>query len=165
MPDSATFVISNTSPLFYLHRIGLLDLLRRLYGQVVVPDAVIAEIHAGAAQGEDVPDLKALAWIVQRSVLVPEVLRLVTDLGEGEAQVLALALENPKALAILDDRLARSLATLSDIKFTGTIGVLLRAKVNGLIPQVAPLLEAMQRAGFRVTDEVKAGALRLSREN
>jgi predicted nucleic acid-binding protein len=165
MPDPPTFVISNTSPLFYLHRIGQLDLLRQLYGQVVVPDAVIAEIHAGAAQDEDVPDLKALAWIVQRSVLVPEVLRLVTDLGEGEAQVLALALENPNALAILDDRLARSLATLSDIKFTGTIGVLLRAKVNGLILQVAPLLEAMQRAGFRVRDEVKAGALRLSREN
>jgi predicted nucleic acid-binding protein len=165
MPDSATFVISNTSPLFYLHRIGQLDLLRQLYGQVVVPDAVIAEIHAGAAQGEDVPDLMALTWVVQRSVPVPEVLRLVTDLGEGEAQVLALALENPNALVILDDRLARSLASLSDIKFTGTIGVLLRAKVTGLIPKISPLIEAMQHVGFRVTDEVKASALRLAREN
>lgn len=164
MPDSATVVISNTSPLFYLHRIGQLELLRQLYGTIVVPDAVVAEINAGAAQGEDVPDLLGLNWLVPRSVPVPEVLRLVTDLGEGEVQVLALALENPNALVILDDRLARSLAALNDIKLTGTIGVLLRAKVNGLIPHVGPLLEALQRAGFRVTDEVKSSALRLSRE-
>jgi predicted nucleic acid-binding protein len=164
MPNPVTLVISNTSPIFYLHRIGQLDLLRQLYGQVIVPEAVVAELEAGSRQGEDVPDLPSSAWIVRRSVQVPEVLRLVTDLGDGEAQVLALALENPFALAILDDRLARSLAAVSDIKFTGTLGILLRAKVKGLIPKIAPMLEAMTRAGFRMTDQVAADALRLARE-
>jgi predicted nucleic acid-binding protein len=55
MPD---IVIPDTSPLYYLHRAGALELLRKLYGKVTVPRAVIKELGEGKKQGEDVPDLK-----------------------------------------------------------------------------------------------------------
>jgi predicted nucleic acid-binding protein len=50
-------VISNTSPLFYLHRLGQLELLHKLYGRILVPEAVAEELKAGGDQGEDVPDI------------------------------------------------------------------------------------------------------------
>jgi hypothetical protein len=53
MPDR--FVVSNTSPLLYLHQIGQLDLLRQLYGRVVVPEAVAKELARGAQLGIAVP--------------------------------------------------------------------------------------------------------------
>jgi predicted nucleic acid-binding protein len=50
-------VISNTSPIFYLHRLRRLDLLQKLYQEIIVPKAVVAELEAGRRQGEDVPEL------------------------------------------------------------------------------------------------------------
>lgn len=67
MPD---LVISNTSPLFYLHRLGHLDLLRKLYGHIVVPEAVVTELEAGRRQGEHVADITDYDWIEPHSVLI-----------------------------------------------------------------------------------------------
>lgn len=100
MPE---LVISNTSPLFYLHRLRHLDVLQKLYQQLVVPEAVRDELHVGRVQGEDTPEMTAYDWIEIRAVRVPAVIHLITDLGPGEAQVLALALEEPESLVILDD--------------------------------------------------------------
>lgn len=115
-------VISNTSPLFYLHRLGHLDLLQKLYQRVTIPEAVVNELRAGRGRGEDVPEISDYDWIEVRPVHVPAVLRLITDLGAGEAQVLALALEEPDSLVILDDRLARKVAQLQNIRLTRTRG-------------------------------------------
>jgi len=61
MPDR--LVISNTSPLLYLHQVGHLELLLRLYGQVQVPSAVREELRAGVELGVAVPDIGALDWL------------------------------------------------------------------------------------------------------
>ena len=55
MPD---IVICNTSPIFYLHRLGQLELLHMLYGRILVPEAVLEELKAGRDQGEDVPNIE-----------------------------------------------------------------------------------------------------------
>ena len=107
MPDR--LVISNTSPLLYLHQIGRIDLLETLYGAVVAPPAVERELRVGATEGVDVPDLSALPWVEVRPVADPKLLPVVIDLGSGEAEVIALGLENPDSLLILDDKLARRL--------------------------------------------------------
>jgi predicted nucleic acid-binding protein len=157
-------VISNTSPLFYLHRLRRLDLLQRLYQQVLVPEAVVDELNAGRDQGEDVPDVADCAWIEVHPVREPEVVTLITDLGAGEAQVLALALEAPGSLVLLDDRLARAVARMRNIRMTGTAGVLLKAKQEGHITAVAPLLERLLQLDFRLSNAVKASILKLARE-
>jgi predicted nucleic acid-binding protein len=161
MPE---LVISNTSPLFYLHRLRHLDLLQKLYQRVIVPEAVADELKAGRNQGEDDPDIADYNWIEVRAVRVPELVRLITDLGAGEAQVLALAPEEPGSLVILDDRLARQVATLQNLRLTGTAGMILKAKQEGHIAAVAPLLTRLTQLDFRLSDAVKARILKLAQE-
>jgi len=161
MPD---IVISNTSPIFYLHRLGQLELLHRLYGRILVPEAVVGELKAGGDQGEDVPDIANYDWIEVRSVHVPEVVSLIMDLGPGEAQVLAMALENPGSLTIVDDRLARELAQARDIRVTGTAGILLKAKQAGYIKSVKSLLKKLIQLDFRLSEAVVDTIMRLAKE-
>jgi uncharacterized protein len=161
MPE---LVISNTSPLFYLHKLGQLELLHLLYKRIIIPIAVVDELRNGKEQGEDVPDITNYVWIGVKSVSVPEVVRLVTDLGPGEAQVLALALENPGSLAILDDRLARELAIVRNIRITGTAGVILKAKQKGLIKAVKPIIDDLIQLDFRLSDSVINTILLLAKE-
>lgn len=162
MPE---LVISNTSPLFYLHRLRHLELLRELYQRIIVPEAVVRELEAGRDQGEDAPKVTNYGWIEVRSVRVPQLIQLITDLGSGEAEVLALALEEPDTLVILDDRLARNMAKLQNLRITGTAGVLLKAKQEGHTSAVAPLLNELTQLGFRLSEAVKASILHLAKEN
>lgn len=161
MPD---LVISNTSPLFYLYQLGYLNLLRKLYERIVVPEAVVAELEAGRDQGEDVPDVTDYDWIEVRSIHVPKLVSLITDLGAGESQVLALALEEPDCLVILDDYLAREVASLQSLRITGTAGVILKAKREGYLPAVATLLDKLIQLDFRLSEAVKARILKLAQE-
>jgi uncharacterized protein len=78
MPE---YVISNTSPLFYLHRLRQLDQLQKLYTRLLVPEAVVDELQAGRDQGEDVSEVTGYDWIEVRAVRMPGVVTLITDLG------------------------------------------------------------------------------------
>lgn len=103
MPDR--LVISNTSPLLYLHQVGHLELLPRLYGQVRIPSAVQDELRAGAELGISIPDLSSLEWLQVQSLRDTTLLPVVIDLGSGEAEAIALAIAHPGSLLILDDTL------------------------------------------------------------
>ena len=155
-------VICNTSALQYLHQLGLLHLLRELYGTVTVPEPVAREIAAGREQGVNLPDLAALTWIHHEPVTIPAA--ATGDLGVGELAVLTLAGAHPGSLVVLDDGLARRYARLAGIRFTGTCGVLLRAKERGLLPAVAPLLDQLVRLGFRLDAGTRASLLKLAGE-
>ena len=102
--------------------------------------------------------------IRDRTVRVPEVIHLITDLGPGEAQVLTLALEEPGSLVILDDGFARAVAQARRIRLTGTAGVLLKAKQEGHIVAVAPLLDTLIRLGFRLSGATRAAIVALAQE-
>ena len=88
-------VICNTSPLQYLHQIGQLGLLPRLVGRVIVPVAVVDELAVGRAAGVSLPDPTTLEWVVIQRPASEKALRLITDLGPGESEVLMLGLELP----------------------------------------------------------------------
>ncbi len=98
-------VICDTSVIFYLHRLRCLSLLKELYGSIVVPETVAQELEKGREKGEDVADLVEYPWIRIKQIRIPKVIGLMTDLGPGEAGVMALALEEPDVLMILDDLL------------------------------------------------------------
>lgn len=161
MPE---LIISNTSPLFYLYRLGHLELLQKLYGHIVIPEAVVDELEAGREQGEEVPNITKYDWIEVRSCHVPRLVQLITDFGAGEAQVLALALEEPNSLVILDERLAREVANLQNLHVTGTAGVILKAKQMGFISAVRPLLDRLLQLDFRLSDAVTVTILKLAQE-
>ncbi len=157
-------VICNTSPIQYLYQLGLLDLLHKLSSQVIVPPAVAHEIAIGRNAAVSLPELSALDWVTIRRPASESALSLISDLGEGETEVLMLALESPDSVAILDDALARRVAQAQNIRHTGTLGVLLDAKRAGLIPQVAPLLDRLDALRFRLAPQTRAAVLKLAGE-
>lgn len=157
-------VLSNTSPLVYLHQIGRMDLLPALYGRIIIPEAVAFELSEGARLGHAVPAVEALPWIAVEKVEKAALLQLVTDLDAGEREALALAVGRPGSMLLLDDGHARRYATMLGLTFTGTLGVLLRAKKRGLLQEVRPELDRLQALGFRAAAEVRESVLRLAGE-
>jgi len=93
------------------------------------------------------------------------VLPLVNDLGLGETEVLALALESSDAIVVLDDAMARRVAESLNLKLIGTLGVLLSAKRAGLIAAVAPMLDQLQALRFRIAPRTRAAVLGLAGES
>ncbi|HZF13600.1 MAG TPA: DUF3368 domain-containing protein [Thermoanaerobaculia bacterium] len=127
---------------------------------MVIPRAVSAELRTGLKRGFAVPDPDHLPWLhvqpIQDETLVPA----VVDLGAGEAEVIALALSSAGSLLILDDALGRRLARLHKIRCTGTLGVLVKAKKAGLLPRLAPVLEALQSTTMWLRPDLIQWALR-----
>ncbi|NJL28139.1 MAG: DUF3368 domain-containing protein [Thermoanaerobaculia bacterium] len=152
MPERA--VISNTSPLLYLHQIRQLPLLTKLYQRILVPEAVVRELAAGAKRGVDVPDLTRVPWVEIHPVGEPALIPAIVDLGAGEAEVIALGLALRPSLLILDDQLGRRIATLLELTFTGTLGVLIKAKLAGHIEAVSPALEALAGTTMRLAPDL-----------
>jgi len=152
MPDTLT--IANSSCLIALESIGQLELLQKIYGEILIPEAVRKEF------GSNIP-----GWIrigqVQDSKLIQA---LLLDLGPGEAEVIVLGLEQALRTLILDDKKARRFADELGLTFTGTVGVLLKAKQQGYLPSVRPMLEALEQKNFRVSLALKARALQLAGE-
>lgn len=157
-------VIVNTSPLFYLHRAGCLDCLEKLYGEIVIPEAVAFELEEGKRIGEDVPKIEDYLWIKLKKVTIPAFIKIIPDLGQGEAEVLALGCEEKEPLLIIDDSLARRIAKLQAFKLTGTAGVLLKARKVGHITEIKPIIEKLKEAGFYLDDKLVADILKMSEE-
>lgn len=156
-------VVVNTGPLQYLHQLGLLDLLPDFYGRVLVPRAVATELAKGKEQGVNVPDLSTIPWIDIRDLPVP-LWPLPQEIHRGEAEVLALAAEAPDSLVILDDAAARAHAKTLGYGVTGTLGVVLRAKRDGKIAAVTPVLDRLEQLGFHLAEGTRAEVLRLAGE-
>jgi uncharacterized protein len=158
-------VIVNASPLQYLHQAGQLDLLPRLFGRIIVPEAVAAELAAGRRLGVSLPEPEVLEWVDLVTPASPVGGLLAWDLGAGESAVLSLALERPGSWVVLDDKLARQAAIHLKVPLLGTAGVLLRAKHAGHLPSVRPILDKLTALGFRLTPETMRSILEIARED
>ena len=161
MPD----VISNTTPLQYLHQLGCLDFLHQLYQQVIVAQAVVDELRQGELKGFDVPSLNALAWVRVEAADPLGLLRVAGALDSGERETIALALAKSDPLLILDDAAARTYAQTLGLRLTGTLGVLVKAKQSGLITAIRPCLDQLDKLGFYLRTPVRAKILSLAIES
>lgn len=157
-------IVSNTTPLYYLHQLDCLEICRELFARVHTTPEVLAELEAGRSQGLNIPDIRGLGWVVVQSIAVPAFLELIPDLGKGEASVLALALEHPGSRVIVDDLLGRQVAKAQQLSVTGTLGVLLLAKQSGLIDSVGAMVAQLRQHGFYCTKSLVAEILRLAGE-
>ncbi len=152
MPE--TLVITDTSCLIAMTRIGAMELLHKLYAPVVVTDVIAGEF------GEPLPQ-----WIEVRKVANAAYQQLLeATLDPGEASAIALAIEVGNVLLVIDDLKGRKEAKRLGLKITGTIGILYKAKETGIVPKLAPLLETLQQAGFRVAPEIINELLRMAGE-
>ncbi len=156
------FVV-DSSPLILLSRISRLDLLPKLAEVVVVPRTVVGELqaklndplaqilaeHPGFRMVEDEPiPAKVVTW----------------NLGAGETRVIAYCVTNDGYRAVLDDQRGRRCAQALGVPLFGTLGVVVEARRRGLLPAARPVLEALERVGFRIEQSPIAEALRQSGE-
>lgn len=149
-------IVSNTSPLIVLGKVGQLLLLKACFEKIIIPPAVVEEVLAQA----DSPEALALhqgitdGWILTEKV---KPLLRTTVLGRGETEAISLAAKK-KYLLLLDDDTAKAYATLSGVEAHGTLYVLLLAvKKNKLSRDEAKaILQQMILSGFYISTEIYA---------
>jgi predicted nucleic acid-binding protein len=143
-------IISDTSCFIILSKIGELDLLHKLYGQIITTSDIAEEF------GETLPN-----WVVIEKVSDKYRQRILEmQIDKGESSAIALALEVPNCTLILDDFKARKIAQNLGLSFTGTIGIIIKAKLNGTIPSIKPYLEKIKETNFRISAEIELQALK-----
>lgn len=146
--------VLDTSPLILLHKIDKLNLLVVLSEVLIVPNAVNDEL---LSYEED-----RLVWQTffdssQKIIALKDSLQMHPDiegwgLGRGESEVITYAITNAGYETILDDLEARKCAATFNIPLRGTIGIILKAKKENLIPAAKPLIEELQKAGLRFNE-------------
>jgi predicted nucleic acid-binding protein len=154
-------VVSNTSPLINLAAVGQLDLLRQLYGKIVIPQAVFREVVVVGAGQPGTTEVQTLSWIEMVQVTnQPLLASLRLDLDEGEAEAIALAVELGADLLLLDERRGRAVASRLGLKFIGLLGILIEAKHEGLIAAIQPILDDLiTTAGFWISNQLYSRVL------
>ena len=156
-------VISNTTPILSLLKIDKLNILYELYGSVSIPQAVFDEIESGNEK-EFYTDLSKIPWISIESIRVPNPKLYLFDLDAGEAEVLILAKEQKADLVILDEIMGRRYAKYLGLNLTGTLGVLLKAKEQGLIEAISPLLYELTQKSSWLNPKLISDVLKLAGE-
>lgn len=154
-------VVSDTGPIIALAHIGLIDILRKLFGQVLIPPAVHSEIRDETSTAA----LSDADWILveeAKDTLAVQLLREELDAGESEAIVLAK--EHQAVLLFLDERAATRKARSIGLQCIGTLGILLIAKEEGIVTEVKPLLDRLQSEGFHMSDALYRQVLRSADE-
>lgn len=155
--------ISNNTPLVALWVLNRLDLLRSLFGEVLIPNAVYVEFIAIERIARQ-HALRDAPWVRPVNVADPRRVQVFSGLGPGEAEVLALAQECGAGLVIMDEAKGRRYAQRMGLPLTGTLGVLLLAKERGLVVSLAPLLTDLQAAGLRLHPALIARVLEIAGE-
>jgi predicted nucleic acid-binding protein len=141
-------IISDTSCFILLSKIGELDLLQKLYGEIFTTSVIAEEF------GEELPN-----WVkIQDSTDKFRLQILEIQIDKGESSAIALALEIPESTLILDDIKARKIAQGLGLNFTGTIGIIIKAKLQNIIPSIEPIIEKIKQTNFRISPEVERQA-------
>lgn len=147
-------IISDTSCFIILSKIEALNLLQKIYGQIITTSDIVEEF------GEILPE-----WVIIKNAsdsYKQKILELQLDKGESSA--IALAIEMPESILILDDFKARKIAQQLGLTITGTIGVIVKAKLTGKIPSIKPYLDKIKITNFRISSEIEAQALKEANE-
>jgi predicted nucleic acid-binding protein len=155
-------VILNNTPLVALWVLSRLDLLRDLYGKVIIPSAVRAEFLATERDARE-SALASAPWITIVPLTNPRHALRYAGLDEGEAEVLALA-EELGGIVVMDERKGRRYASRLGLPLTGTLGLLLLAKERGLLASVGEAMDTLQAAGLRLHAGLISEVLRLAGE-
>lgn len=147
-------IISDTSCLIVLSNIEELDLLQKLYGHIATTLEIAKEF------GEELPE-----WIEVLNVKDQTRQQLLAlQIDKGESSAIALAMETPNSTIILDDYKARRIASQLGLTYTGTIGIIVKAKLQGVISSILPLITKIKKTNFRLSAELELEALKQAGE-
>jgi hypothetical protein len=153
--------VANSSPLIVCAEIGRLALLQSVFGEVLTPPSVHAEVVGAGGDRPGAAEVRVAHWIRPVALSQRDVLESLTPaLGRGEAEMIALALElGGQVPVLIDDRGGRRAARRHGLRVFGSAGVLVLAKSAGLVPAVRPDLDRLRLAGLFLGDAAYRDAL------
>lgn len=144
-------VIVNSTPLIALCHVNQLVVLKQLYGEITIPKAVYDEISVKEDSICKKTVDESLDWIhVQEIQNYVAKTMFKSQLHEGEVEVMILAMEQQADIVIIDDQNAKKYAKYLKLPVTGTLGVLMKAKQNGYIAELKPILDRMIQNGIYI---------------
>lgn len=147
-------VIADSGPPHYLILIEQIELLRRFYGQVTIPDVVADELRAAGSPAvvrnwiQHPPDWVAVTYVPQEQIE-----SITEDLDLGERAAIALAGTMRADLLLVDDAAGRMEAARRNLRVTGTLGVLRAAAEQGIVDVPDTLLK-LKTTNFYVDDDL-----------
>ena len=152
-------VVADTTPIIILMKLNRLDLLKKLFGTVVVPNAVYEELISNSKYLAEVqivvecPFLKRLEVSDRQSI---KILREIVGLDAGESEAIALAEEKNADLLVIDERKGRRVAKQMELNITGTIGILLQAFDCKILTQeeILSCSEQLRNSSIRVSNSL-----------
>lgn len=158
-------IVCDSTALIGLAKIGNLELLEKIFGEIFVPNAVFVEVVDRGKGRPGTKEVQDARWIRKRSVKDNRTVEmLVAEMGRGEAEVLVLGKELNANWLILDDERARNSAQSAEFHIIGLGGILLLAKQLGFIPAVKPLLDQLESKNFRLGIRVRKEILKKANE-
>lgn len=154
-------VVSNTTPLIGLAIIERFDLLEQLFGEIYIPQAVYNEVVvAGKEIGGAKREVASISWIkkvpVKNRTAVED---LLIELDLGEAETIILAQEINADLVLMDEKKGRQKLSEQRRKKIGTVGILLKAKQEGILPAIRDDMMKLREMGFSISQPVIDGIL------
>lgn len=159
-------IVSNTSPISNLAKVGQLDLIQQLYGVILIPNAVYEELLDERAGETVITAVRSATWLEIHSVQNQELVNELRDrINVGEAEAIALAVEIEATRLLIDERLGRQAATDLGLKITGVLGILLLAKRRKTIMTVKPIMhDLIAQANFRISSQLYVEVLNAAGE-
>lgn len=152
-------VVSDTTPIISLMRAGQLELLRRLFDVVYIPEAVYRELTENETFYEEVRIVQECEFIYVKEVDNEKsvtILRNFTGLDAGESEAIILADEKHSDVLLIDEHKGREVAKKMGILITGTIGILTQAFDEGMLKKkdVEGCIERMKESGIRISEKL-----------
>ncbi len=158
-------VVCDSTVIIGLAKIGKLELLKQIFGEVYIPSAVFTEVAVSGKGRNGAKEIAELEWIQKKSVKDKRIVEiLLAEFGRGESEVLVLGKELNADLLIIDDERARTAAISANFQVIGLIGVLLLAKHQKLVSFIKPLLDELRAKNFRLSDRLIEKTLKLAGE-
>ena len=160
-----TNAVCSVSPIIYLHRIGALEWMPKLFEQIWMPSVVLEDLLEGRFIGYNVPSPFDLTWIDYKDpeLTIPSAW-MALDLSSGEVAAMAVAFEHSKCTVLLDDPLARKAARAVGLECWGSLKILLEAKARGFTDKIAPYVDRMGNTGIWIPEETRQRILKLADE-
>lgn len=147
-------IIGDSSALISLSVVDKLELLEKLYKNLFVPQAVYDEVtQVGKPQSDKLKDF------LQSRVKVVDLNLTKLGLGIGELEAITLYKELDADVLLIDDNRAKKYAVLNDVKVIGSLGILIKAKENGYIEKIKPLLEKIMQSEVYISDKLVSRVL------
>jgi predicted nucleic acid-binding protein len=153
--------VINASPVILLAKAGLVEHVSRIADPLVIPQPVAAEIAMPAKEDAAVRWLKGPGKQFVRPPVIELSVLSTSSMGAGERSVISWAAVNREFTAVLDDYEARVIAQKIGVRVLGTVGVVLRLKQAGLIPDAKTALLTIRSMGGYVSDALLREALQL----